>query len=149
MTEIEEREVYLVPAVGTVVTLQNATEVARALSDVRDLESQLRDAKRILTDALVEESKRQGSKTLQLGSLTAEIRGGSEMVWDTDKLESGLHAAGCPEALIQEIIHTEISYKVDARRATRAATANPEYAEAIKAARVQVEKPHTIVLRKP
>jgi len=148
MTEIEEREVYLIPAVGTVVTLQNASEVARALSDVRDLESQLRDAKRVLTDALVEESRRRGSKTLELGRMSAESRGGVDDAAATEKLEQGLLSLGCPDDLLREIVKEEVSYKVDARRASRAATANPEYAAVIKAARTEIEKPHTIVLRK-
>jgi len=149
MTEIAEQEAYLVPAVGTVVSLQNPTQVATALSDVRELESHLREAKGILTRALVEESKRRGSKTLDLGWTVAEIRGGMETVWDTEALSDGLLALGCPQELVDEIVKTEITYKVDARRTARAATANPDYAGVISSARTEIEKPHTVVLRKP
>lgn len=148
MAEIEEREVYLVPQLGTLVSLSAAGQVAQALSDVRDLEAQLRDAKRILTDALVSEAVARGTKTIHLDNVTVEIRGGSEVVWDVQDLEAGLLSAGAPQSLVDEIISTEITYKVDARRASRAAGANPVYAEVVERARNEVEKPHSVVLRK-
>lgn len=148
MTEIQETEAYLVPSVGTVVALENAGHVAQALDDVRQLESHLREAKRILTDALVEESKRRGTKTFDVGHMTAEIRGGAEIVWDVQELEAGLRALGCPEELLGEIVKTEVSFKVDALRASRAATANPAYASVIQSARTEIERPHSVVLRR-
>lgn len=148
MSELVEQQAFLVPLVGTVVSLQAAGQVAQALSDVRDMEAQLRDAKRILTDALVSEAVARGTKTIHLDDVTVEIRGGSEIVWDVQELEAGLLSAGAPQSLVDEIISTEITYKVDARRASRAAGANPRYAEVVERARNEVEKPHSVVLRK-
>ena len=69
-----------------------------------------------------------------------------DLQWDHHKLEEDLRAAGMPEERIGEIIVEEISYKVKAIEANKAAKANPEYEKAVEAARTKVEKRPTISL---
>ena len=56
----------VVAGVGEIVNLNDAPACVAALSAIRDLESRLREAKAILTDAVAEECKRRGTKTLDL-----------------------------------------------------------------------------------
>lgn len=146
MIEKHESEALAVPLLGTVVSLNSPDEVARTLQDVRNAESQLREIKRILTEALSQESQRQGSKSFDTSAGRVEIRSGSEVEWDIDALEEGLRALGCSDNLLQEIIKTEVTYKVDARRAQRAAKANPVYGRVIESARTEHEKAPYVVI---
>ena len=88
---------------------------------------------------LLDESRRQGTKTLHLPAGTATISGGTELVWDFDTLEQ-LREIGLPEQRYRELVVETVSYKVDARVAKQLAAANPEYARIIEAAQSTVEK---------
>ncbi len=127
-----------VPGIGTVVSLDKPQEIAQALADIRDLENQLRIVKGNLSYLLVDESERVGSKTLHLDGMTVEISGGNAIEWDLEELEK-LRDAGLPEARYDELVKTEVSYKVDARQAQRIAGANPAYATIIERARTDRE----------
>jgi hypothetical protein len=138
----------VVAGIGELVDLRSEQECIRALAAVRDLEQQLREAKGALTDAIRERSAHLGTKTFHVGSLTAEVKGGSETMYDAEKVEEGLRAVGAPEELIREIVQETVSYRVDAMRAKRAAAANPAYAQVIEQYRRVVEKPASISIRR-
>lgn len=123
-----------VPGIGSIVRYDRPDEIAVALADIRDLEAKLRDVKRELAFALEQESERQGTKTLRYGDLTVTLSTPTEIVWDVEELEKLLEA-GLPQDRYEQLVTTEISYKVNAREASHIAAANPEYAKIIERAR--------------
>ncbi len=147
VARVERKEVALPD--GTLVDLQDPAQCAWALLYVRDLESNLREFKGAFTDALVQHSQRVGSKTLNLDDgQKVEIKGGEKVVWDAQQLEDDLRAAGMPEERIREIVVEEVSYRVQAVEAMKAARANADYAIAVARARHVTEARPTISIRK-
>lgn len=145
----EQDSVSLVIAgIGEIVDPGDEAQCIRALAAVRDLEQQLREAKTDLTQAIRERAAVLGTKTIHSGALTAELKGGQEVVYDAEAIEEGLRAAGAAEELIREIVQETVSYRVDARRAKRAAAANPDYAQAIEPHCRTVEKAVSVVIRR-
>lgn len=139
----------ILPHSGELVSLADPASCCRALDELRDLEIRVRELKAMLTDAIVDESRRQGAKTLHLpGNVTAEIKGGERVLWDAQRLEADLRALGCPEERIREIVVEEVSYTVSATEAKRAARANEAYAEAVERARTVVETRPSISVRR-
>lgn len=129
-----------VPWTGEIVPLADAPKVAHALEGLRDYKAKLDEARAVLEAALVEESKRLGTKTLHLGSIDAEVYGGAELLWDMEELEK-LREAGLPEERFTDLVRPVVTYKVDARVAKQLESANERYAEIIERARSYVERP--------
>lgn len=121
---------------GLVVDLTSENQVAQALSEIQLLKAKLSHAERVLREAIAERSRVLGTKTFHVtGVGTVEIKGDKKVRWDAEKLQDLLRQAGADEALISEIVIEQVSYKVDARRAARAAKANTDYAQAIESCR--------------
>lgn len=143
MTESDEvatpiaSQALVLPHTGELISLEELPKVASALDAIRAHEAQLREVKQILTEALVEESRRQGSKTLRLDYLTVEIGGGTTVEWDIEVLHR-LQDAGLPEERFDALVRTEVTYKVSAAEAKRISS-NPEYARIIELARTEHE----------
>lgn len=145
--EVRESEVLALPN-GVVVSLQEPRECAIALDDLRQLEQRVKEAKRILSDAIAEESKRQGSKTLHFDGVDAEVKTSQRLVWDVERLEKGLRELGMPEERIRTIITETVTYDVKAVEANRAARANPEYADLVGSCRTEIETNPSIAVRR-
>lgn len=143
-------EELAIPGTGEVVSLENEVQCVQALAALRNFESQVKEAKGILTQAIVDRSRVLGSKTIYLpdGS-KAEIRGGPESVYDVTEIEENLRALGIPEERLREIIIEEVSYKLSVREAKRAAAANEDYAAVIENAQKTEEKPFYVSIRRP
>lgn len=140
----------MLPASGVLVSLDDASQCAQALGDLRDLESKIKEAKAIVTDALVREAERQGTRTLTLeDGTTATVKAGERTLYDAQAIEDGLRAAGAPEELIREVVVENISYEVSGTRAKRAARANPAYAKIIEAAMTTVDGRPSVTLSRP
>ena len=131
----------VVPGTGEMVPLDDPAAVARAHRDLTDLEMQIRDAKAMFADILAGESRKQGTKTLRFGDIEVEMRGGPSTEYAAEEIETGLREAGMPEDRIREIVKETVSYKIDARKASSAASANPDYAKVIEAGKRIIEKP--------
>lgn len=129
----------VVRATGEVVSLEDPVQCARALASIRELEADLREAKAALTDALAYEFERQGSKTLNLGAVKAELRGGTELVWDIEILETLLDA-GLPKERFEQLVQAEVSYRVNQAVAKQLEAANVRYGDIIARARTVREK---------
>lgn len=129
----------VVPYSGELVDLSNPPECLNLLKEIRELEQKLRLVKGALTDALVAESSRQGTKTLELNGIKAVISASDEIVWDVEVLQELLDL-GLPEERLSELITTEVTYKVNASVARQLAGANSAYAEVIERAKSRIPK---------
>lgn len=135
-------EELAIPGTGQLVSLDNEVECAQALAAVRDYERQIKEAKAVLTSAIVDRSRILGTKTIPLpDGGKAEIRGGPESTYDVTEIEENLRALGMPEDRLREIVVEEISYKLSVREAKRASGANSDYASVIENAKKVEEKP--------
>lgn len=132
---------------GEVLSREDAPGCLRVLVEIRDLESKLKELKAALTEALTQEFSHQGTKTLELNGVKAELRGGSEVVWDVEILEE-LRERGLPEERMAQLISTEITYKVNANVAKSIAAVNEEYAEVIERAKSIIPKTSYVVVKK-
>lgn len=119
-------------------TINNAAQVLEA---ARTLEATLRTAKAQATAFLVEESRRQGTKTLRSDLGKVELSGGPFTDYDTVELMDALRKAGCPEDRISEAVREEISYKVNRSVLRQLVSANSAYKTAAEGAELVVERP--------
>ena len=148
--ELERVHEILVPFTGELVRADDAAAAARSLESLRQIEADIRRVKTELTEAIVGVASVTGTKTLHLeGGGTAVVKGGTETVYDAEKLEAALRRAGMPESAIREIVVETVSYKVAAVRAKQAAAANPKYRKAIERHSTQIEKTPTIEVKLP
>lgn len=137
----------VVAGVGEIVDLGDAVACVQALATIRELESRLREAKAVLTDAVAEECKRRGTKTLDLPAGGKAVYADRvEVIWDIEVLET-LRALGLPEDRFDALVKTEVTMKVDARVAGQLAGANPDYAEVIAAAKTVVTRPGSVTIK--
>ena len=135
------------PHTGELINLEDPVSCARILEEIRNYERDLQEAKRLVTQALVEESRRQGSKTLRLDYMEVKVSGGEYTTYDPEVLEEGLRAAGLPEERIQDVVRQEVVTKVDGREAKRVAANNPAYAQVVDQARSVVESPWRVDIK--
>lgn len=142
MSEQEPGTELVLAHSGQLVNLESLDDVAAAFKEVKRVSGLLREAEVTLRRVLQEHATYQGTKTLHVDGVgKVEVRGGEGIEWpDPIGLSEALLAAGMPDDVVNEIVLTEIKYKVDARRAQRAASANPAYAEIIGRHRVTVER---------
>ena len=94
----------VVPATGEVVDLADVGAITRAYNSIRDLERQLREARDVLTEALLAQSKHIGSKTLHTAGGKVVVKGGTETMYDAEAIERELREAGMPEDRIGDIV---------------------------------------------
>jgi hypothetical protein len=135
---LDVRTGELVPA-----TAENAAHLLYAAREMRaKMLSLVKDCEAVL----IAQSRVEGSKTLHINDVTAEITGGTALEWDlgvlTDLLEAGL-----PQDRYDQLVVASVTYKVDARVAKQLESANPAYAEIIARARNTVEKPWRVSIK--
>lgn len=117
------------------------------LTDIREMESKLREAKGALTEALAAEFSRQGTKTLELNGIKATLGADSEIVWDIEVLGE-LRNLGLPEERMDQLVTAEVTYKVNGSVAKQVAAANPAYAEVIERAKGRVPRTPYVSIRR-
>jgi hypothetical protein len=121
-------------------------KAAELLIVARQFRSQILDSVKACEYVLLEESKRQGTKTLHYPGGTATITGGSELDWDFEVLNE-LRAAGLPEERYDELVVATVTFKVNAAVSKQLASANPDYAQIIERARGTIERPWRVNIR--
>ena len=137
----------VVPFTGEIVDLDDPMTCARMLQEIREITDQLRDARAVLTDSLLRESERQGTKTLRFGSIEARINTPMETVWDYGVLLE-LRDAGLPEERFDELVTTNVEYKVNGLIAKSIASSNQTYKEIIDRARSQHPRSPSVTVTK-
>ena len=124
------------PATGEMLpaTPENAVVLLGELRRIRDA---VQAAIRGCEEIVVEESTRQGARTLTLGGHKVEVSAGNKVVWNETVLHQLLDL-GLPKDRFDALMRPTISYSVDTFEANRIAKANPDYAKVIKEARTDV-----------
>lgn len=141
-------EELVVPGIGELVSLDDEDQCASALVALREFEQHVRDAKAALTMAIAERGRVLGTQTLTLeDGRKVVIKGGTDVQYDAAEVEEGLRELGMPEERIREVVVEEISYKVSAKEAKRAAAANEDYAVVIEGARRETPRPFYISIQ--
>jgi hypothetical protein len=126
---VDPRSGELLPA-----TPENAAELLQAARDIRQrILRFVKDCEAVLVD----ESRRQGSKTLHLPTGKVTITGGpgGGLDWNMELLER-LRDLGLPEHRWDELVVATVTYKVSAKVANQLAAANPDYADVIDRAKL-------------
>lgn len=139
VVEAEDASTLVVPFTGEIVSRQDPEHCARVLYEIRDLEQRVRDLKDALKQALLEESQRAGTKTLHYPGLDAVISTPVVTHWDTEILLELLEA-GLPEERYNDLVTTEVSYKVNGLVAKSVSASNPTYGSIIERAKTKVPR---------
>lgn len=116
----------VVPGTGEVIPLSTPEECAAAITKLDQIFEALKLAKREIAEATRELSETHMTKTMELGDgRKLVLRGGQETEYDADEIRADLIDAGIEEKLVDEIVLMQpVSYRLDVRRARRAADAN-------------------------
>lgn len=144
---VQEEPTLLLPYTGAIVDLREPAEVARALSDVRDLKRRLDELRALLEGVLMLELQRQGTKTLHLDGVDAVVLGGPRAEYDAELLMSRLRACGLPEERVAQAVVATVTYKPNAAVLRQLAGANDDYRRAIDASRTTVDAPFRVSLK--
>lgn len=124
-------------------TPENAAE---QLLKARELRNRLMGLVHDCEAVLLDESRKQGTKTLHLPAGTATISGGAAVVWDVEKLRE-LHNHHLPPERWDDLVTMIVTYKVNAAVAKQLEAANPEYARIVGEARGWEDKPWRVSIR--
>lgn len=118
---------------GEVIDVTTPEGCVAGLEAIQEITTALHDLRSDIVTALIDHRRQRGSSTFpnHAGTKKVELGPDEERVVDATKLREGLVAADAPEDLISEIIRQTVTEKVDLRRADRAASHNPAYAEAL------------------
>ena len=137
------------PGIATIVDLEDGEACAQALDDLRDFEQLISEAKAALTRAVVAHSERIGLLTFELpDGRKAEVVKRPVVTYDAEAIEEGLRAAGMSEERIRDIVKEEVTYKVAAVEAKKAARSNENYAQIIEDARSEIPKTPSVTIRR-
>lgn len=121
-------------------------KAAELLVAAREMRGRLMGLVKDCEAVLLDESRKQGTKTLPFPEGTATITGGQELLWNLDILLQ-LRDRGLPEDRYNELVVATVSYRVDARVAKQLESANPVYAEVIAMARSYESKPFRVSIK--
>ena len=147
--EVTPQDNYPVPIIGSIIDLEQPEQVAQAIDDVKRAFAVLGEAKRMLEGLLVEESRKQGSKTLHLPGYDVEVKDDKTLVWNLEVLEE-LRAAGLPEERFEELVRPKVEYSVSALKAKQIErSGNEQYASIIGRARSYEERTPRVSIRRP
>lgn len=136
----------VVPTTGEMISLEDPEQCARVLYEIRELEYQVKVLKAALRDSIVEHSRLQGTKTIHFQGMSATVGTTTSITWDYEVLTE-LLAAGLPEERFNELVMTEISYKVNASVANSIAKSNEVYGEIIERAKTREEKKASVTIK--
>ena len=137
----------VVPVTGELLDLSDADKCVSVLTEIRDLENQLREAKATLTEALAAEFARRGTKTFESNGMKASLSGGSEVIWDIEVLDE-LRDLGLPEDRMDALVTTEVTHRVNSNVAKQIASANPAYAEVVERAKSTIPKASYVTIKR-
>lgn len=138
-TEPETSMELVIPYSGEVVSRDDPAACARVWVEIKAIEDQLKELRKLLGDAILDESARVGTKTLRFDGFKATVSEPMETQWDLEIL-SGLMEAGLPPDRYEQLVKADVTYKVDGSIVRQLEGSNPAYAEIIDRARTKFPK---------
>jgi hypothetical protein len=136
----------VIPMTGEVLSRDDPSGCARAYYEIKELETKLRRLRGALAEVIMEESVKQGSKTLHFEQgMTAKISTPMEIQWDHDILAE-LVDAGLPGDRFEALVKAEVSFKIDGSIIRELEGANPVYAEIIDRARTRFPRTPSVTI---
>jgi hypothetical protein len=145
-TDLALPDEILNPFTGELVPTGDLARVAATLDDLRGIRQKLNDAVAAFTEAVIVESRRQGTRTLTAGGVRLEVSADNTIEWDVEELLK-LRDLGLPETRYNELVQQTISFKVNGSVARQLEGASEEYAKVIDRARVRVPRKQYVSLR--
>ena len=146
MSDIQTSQELVVPMTGEILSRDDPASCARVFHEVKELEAKLKALRAALADAILDESERQGSKTLHFEQgYTAKVATPMEIQWDLDILAELLDA-GLPGARYEALVREEVTHKVDGSIIRELEGANSAYAEIINRARTRFPRSPSITI---
>lgn len=140
MSELDRPQELLNPLSGELIPATEIGKIADAVLQIREMELKLQNARRLFASVIIEESRRQGTRTLTGDGYRAEVSAPDELQWDIELLREGLTRLGLSEQRLNELIRQTVEYKVDGNVARQIASVGPEYKAAVEAAKSRVPK---------
>lgn len=128
------------PITGELVPYGDVPALAEAVRTIKERRDQLTEVLSVFNHAIIQESVRQGTRTLNVGRTTVKVSADYETEWDIELLQEGLLAAGIPAERLDELVVAKVEFKVNGTVARQLSGANPEYKTAIEAAKGRVPK---------
>lgn len=126
---------------GELVDLTDVAQTSAVYQHVQAAEQELRRVKRALAQALADQARERGQRTIHFDGGKVVVGSDTAIEWrDVAGMKRELLEAGMPLERAWEIVTETVDYKVAAVEANRAAKANPVYAEIIDRHRVVVPK---------
>ena len=122
------------PLTGKLIPTADTLAVALTISSLREHRRQVDDAIAAFSQAVIEESHRLGTRTLNLGATTVEVTADSEIEWDVTELNK-LLAVGLPDDRYNQLVQTVVSDKIDGRVAKQLEGASGKYKAIIERAK--------------
>ena len=136
----------VIPMTGEVLSRDDPSGCARAYYEIKELETKLKLLRGALAEVIMEESIKQGSKTLHFEQgMTAKISTPMEIQWDHDILAE-LVEAGLPGDRFEALVRAEVTYKVNQAVIRELEGANPVYAEIIERARTRFPRTPSVTI---
>jgi hypothetical protein len=124
------------PLTGELIRTSDLQAVGATIEALRSHKRKVDEAIAAFSAVVVEESHRQGSRTLNVGATVLEVSPEWTTDWDITELAK-LLAVGLPDERYNQLVKTEVNFKVDGRVARQLAGASPKYAAIIEAAKVR------------
>ena len=107
-TDLEPVAEVLQPLTGEMIPVRDIGRVARALAELRAHRERVAEALDAFTAAVVDESRRQGSRTLNVGDTVLTVSADSEIEWDVEVLDE-LRSLGLPEDRFDQLVTAVVS----------------------------------------
>ncbi len=145
-TDLVTQDQILDIRTGELVPTTDTAKVADILRHLRDYRQQLMEGVKACEAVLIEEARRQGTKTLHVDGAEATITGGAKLEWDVEVLDE-LRAAGLPDERYADLVLIEHTYKVNAAVARQIAGANPTYAAIVERAKSYADAPVRVTVK--
>ena len=135
------------PTTGELVPYDDLPALAVAVAGIRAYRDKLNDTLAAFSDAIIQQSKQQGTMTMNVGAAVVKVSADSEVQWDIPALQDGLLEAGIPQERLDQLIVAKVEFKVNGTVARQLAGANPEYKAAIEAAKIRVPKKQYVTVK--
>jgi hypothetical protein len=147
MSQLVPSPLFMVPGTGELLAKDDPQDAATGLHQLLELQQQIDELNRILEQTLIDESQRQGTKTLKFANgLIVKIEGGGTRTrYDQPaRLHQALQDAGLPPERLEQAVPQILIYKPNGNVLRQLYGANPEYAAILDEHKTETPEPHRV-----